>query len=78
MTERDAAPPLTDDPSVARLVEALTGIEETLRDLAYDRLREDAEGGATKASDAQRRLEQARRGVAKALKALDPDRPDLF
>lgn len=64
---------LTDHPSIAEAVEQLRSIEETLRDLAYDRLREDAEAGRTKASPEQQQLERARRAVARALAALDPD-----
>jgi hypothetical protein len=63
---------LVDDPSVAAVVEDLRGIEETLRDLAYERLRDEVEGGAMKASAGQKRLEQARRGVARAIEALAP------
>lgn len=64
-----------DDARVAELAEQLRSIEETLRDLAYDRLREAVEAGENKAPPVQKKLEQARRAVARALNALDPDRP---
>lgn len=63
---------LHDEPSVVEMVEALRGLEERLRDLAYDRLRAAVEAGETKASPEQRRLEQARRAVARAIHALAP------
>lgn len=61
-------------PDLDELVETLRGIEERLRDLAYDRLREAAEGDEDARAE-ERRLEQARRAVARALKALgaEPD-----
>lgn len=61
-----------DDARVAEVAEQLRSIEETLRDLAYDRLREAVEAGESKAPPAQKKLEQARRAVARALNALDP------
>jgi hypothetical protein len=58
------------------IVERLAAIEEELRDLAYDRLRDrarDPESDAVKpANKDQTRLEQARRAVAKAIGALTP------
>jgi hypothetical protein len=58
------------------IVERLTTIEEELRDLANDRLRErarDPESEAGKAANLdEKRLEQARRAVAKAIGALTP------
>lgn len=63
---------LRDRPSVREVVEQLRPIEERLRDLAYDELREAVEAGATKATPDQRRLEQARRAVARAIEALAP------
>jgi hypothetical protein len=58
------------------IVERLAVIEEELRDLAYDRLRErardpDSEVGKAANKD-EKRLEQARRAVAKAVSALAP------
>ena len=47
----------------------LRTIEERLRDLAYDRLREAAAGDADAAAD-EKRLLQARRAVEKAIRAL--------
>lgn len=64
--------PLADDPTIGAVVEQLRAIEETLRDVAYDRLREAVEAGEEHVGALQRRLEQARRGVAKAIEALDP------
>ena len=58
------------------ITEKLRGIEEELRDLAYDQLRAVAsspdsdEGIAAKAEE--KRLLQARRAVAKAINALSP------
>lgn len=63
---------LHEEARVAEVVAQLASIEERLRDLAYDRLREEVEAGRAKASPEQRRLEQARRGVARALHALAP------
>jgi hypothetical protein len=58
------------------IAQRLAAIEEELRDLAYDRLRDrarDPESGAGKAANAdEKRLEQARRAVAKAIHALAP------
>ena len=58
------------------IVERLAAIEEELRDLAYDRLRDrarDPESDAGKAANKdEKRLEQARRAVAKAIGALTP------
>jgi hypothetical protein len=51
------------------VVAQLQAIEETLRDLAYDRLREAAEGDTDAAAD-EKRLQQARRAVERALRAL--------
>jgi hypothetical protein len=56
------------------IVERLAVIEEELRDLAYDRLRDrarDPDSEAGKAADKdEKRLEQARRAIAKAVGAL--------
>ncbi len=51
------------------LVVQLQGIEETLRDLAYERLREAAAGDADAAAD-EKKLQQARRAIERALRAL--------
>jgi hypothetical protein len=51
------------------IVEALRGIEERLRDLAYERLRAAAEGDEAAAAD-EKKVLQARRAVEKALRAL--------
>jgi hypothetical protein len=53
------------------IVERLRAIEEALRDLAYDRLRESADTGQVLAEE--RRLHQARRAVEKAIRLLAPD-----
>ena len=58
------------------IVERLASIEEELRDLAYDRLRDrardpDSEAGKAANRD-EKRLEQARRAIAKAISALSP------
>ena len=52
------------------LVERLRSVEEELRDRAYDLLREASAAGATRVSADQRKLEQARRAVAKAVGIL--------
>ena len=56
------------------VVETLRGIEERLRDAAYDRLRAAADGDEDAVKD-ERRLQQARRAVERALRALgaEPD-----
>ena len=59
-----------------QIVERLAAIEEQLRDLAYDRLRDrardpDSDTGQAANRD-EKRLEQARRAVAKAINALAP------
>ena len=54
----------------ADLVERLRSIEEELRDLAYDRLRE-ASAGVDGAAAAEKRMLQARRAIEKAIRALD-------
>lgn len=61
---------------LTEIVAELTGIEERLRDLAYDRLREAASGDATAADD-ERRLLQARRAVERAIRALGGEPDDL-
>jgi hypothetical protein len=64
------------DDRYEHIAERLAAIEEELRDLAYDRLRDraaDPDSHAGKAADAdEKRLEQARRAVAKAIGALSP------
>ena len=52
------------------IVERLRSIEEELRDLAYDRLRE-AAGGDEAARADEKRVLQARRAVEKAIRVLD-------
>lgn len=52
------------------IVERLRTIEEELRDLAYDRLRE-AAGGDEGARDHERRVLQARRAIERAIRVLD-------
>lgn len=54
---------------VSGLVERLRAIEEDLRDLAYDRLRESVDTGTVLAEE--RRLHQARRAVGKAIHLLE-------
>jgi hypothetical protein len=51
------------------IVTQLGTIEERLRDLAYDRLREAASGDADAAAD-EKRLLRARRAVEKAIRDL--------
>jgi len=61
---------------VDEIVADLRRLEERLRDLAYDRLREAASGDA-EAAAAEKRLLQARRAVERALKALGGE-PEEF
>jgi hypothetical protein len=62
------------------IAERLVAIEEELRDLAYERLREVArspEGDAGIAAAAEeKRILQARRAIAKAIQALAPASAD--
>jgi len=65
-----------DDDRYEAIVERLAAIEEELRDLAYSRLRDRARDPDSEAGEAankdEKRLEQARRAVAKAIGALTP------
>ena len=54
---------------VDELVVQLRAVEESLRDLAYDRLREAANGDEGAAAD-EKRLLRARRAVERAINAL--------
>jgi hypothetical protein len=54
---------------VDELVVQLRTVEESLRDLAYDRLREAADGDEGAAAD-EKRLLRARRAVERAINAL--------
>jgi hypothetical protein len=58
------------------IADRLSVIEEELRDLAYERLRDRARDPESEAGQAankeEKRLEQARRAVAKAINALAP------
>lgn len=56
--------------SVEDLVSQLRSIEEQLRDLAYDRLREAANGDEDAKAE-EKKLLVARRGIEKAIRALD-------
>ena len=55
--------------ALSDVVETLRGVEERLRDAAYDRLRDAADGNDDAVAD-ERRLQQARRAVERALRAL--------
>ena len=54
---------------VDELVATLVAVEESLRDLAYERLRAAAEGDAGAAAD-EKKVLQARRAVERAIHAL--------
>ena len=58
------------------ITERLGALEEELRDLAYERLREAARSPASEeaehAAAEERRVLQARRAIAKAINALSP------
>lgn len=58
------------------LVDRLRSIEEELRDLAYDRLREAVEGDESAKAE-EKRLLQARRAIERAINALEPRDRDL-
>jgi hypothetical protein len=58
------------------IVATLQGIEERLRDLAYERLRSAAEGDAQAAVD-EKKVLQARRAVERAIHALGGS-PEMF
>lgn len=53
------------------IVERLRAIEEELRDLAYDRLRDSVDSPAVLSEE--RRLHQARRAIEKAIRILSPE-----
>lgn len=55
------------------LVVQLRGIEETLRDLAFDRLSAAVDGDEDAVAD-EKRLQQARRAVERAIHALGGER----
>jgi hypothetical protein len=55
-------------PDYEPIVERLQSIEEELRDLAYDRLRDAADSPELLAEE--RRLHQARRAIEKAIRLL--------
>ena len=57
------------------IVERLRAIEEDLRDLAYDRLR-DAEDPKAVLTE-ERRLHKARQSVEKAIRLLSPVEPEI-
>jgi hypothetical protein len=61
--------------SLADVMDTLRGIEERLRDAAYERLRDAVEGDDAAVTD-ERRLQQARRAVERALRALGAE-PEL-
>ena len=60
---------MADRPEWDDLVSELQRIEERLRDLAYDRLREAAVGDEQGAAD-EKRLSKARRAIERAIHAL--------
>jgi len=56
------------------IVQQLRGLEERLRDLAYERLRAAADGEDPDAAADERRLLQARRALERAIQALARDK----
>jgi hypothetical protein len=56
--------------TIEELVEQLRTIEEQLRDLAYDQLRQAAKGSEAAKAEEKKFL-SARRGIEKAIRALD-------
>ncbi len=61
-------------PDASSIAERLRAIEEELRDLAYDRLRESVDTGKVLAEE--RRLHQARRAIEKAIHLLSDSPPE--
>jgi hypothetical protein len=57
------------------IVERLRAIEEELRDLAYDRLRDSLDSPAVLAEE--RRIHQARRAIEKAIRLLSAGDSDV-
>ena len=55
--------------NVGEIVDTLRGVEERLRDAAYDQLRAAVDGDESAAAE-ERRLQQARRAVERAIRAL--------
>ncbi len=55
--------------ALADVVETLRSVEERLRDAAYNRLRDAVDGDDDAVAD-ERRIQQARRAVERALRAL--------
>jgi hypothetical protein len=60
------------------LIAQLVRIEEQLRDLAYDRLRAAAADGDADAAADEKKVQQARRGIEKAIRALGGTPESLF
>lgn len=58
------------DDEVDVIIDELTRLESRLRELAYDRLRSAAEGDDAGDEQEERRLQRARRAVAKAVREL--------
>jgi hypothetical protein len=58
------------------IVDALRSIEERIRELAFERLRAAAEDGDPDAEAAERKLQQARRAVERAIRALGGEPED--
>jgi len=54
------------------IADRLRGIEEDLRDRAFDALRAAAEGDEAAAAR-EKKILQARRAIERAIRALDPD-----
>jgi hypothetical protein len=57
-------------PDVEDLAARLVAIEEELRDLVFDRLQAAAADGDREAAAEEKRLQQARRAVERAIRAL--------
>ena len=67
---------MTEMSGAAEIVGALRSIEERLRELAFERLRAAAEDNDPDAEADERRLQQARRGVERAIRALGAEPED--
>ncbi len=63
---------MTAPDQVGEIVATLRGVEERLRDAAYDQLRAAVDGDESAAAE-ERRLQQARRAVERAIRALGGD-----
>ena len=67
---------MTEISGATEIVDALRSIEERLRELASERLRAAAEDGDRGAEADEKKLQQARRAVERAIRALGGEPED--